>query len=78
MTGLEFESAVIGEIYKQVMTNDIPVHMYHLTRSDARHMVDVGEILDKPVILSVIISLDTVVKEFGNNIYEIPAGLFLI
>ncbi|MFC2116861.1 DUF4143 domain-containing protein, partial [Bacteroidota bacterium] len=34
MTGFEFESLVIGEIYKQVKTLSLPVQLYHLRTHD--------------------------------------------
>ena len=38
MTEFEFESAVIGEIYKQVKTSDMPLKMYHLRTLDGREV----------------------------------------
>lgn len=34
MTGFEFESLVVGEIYKQVKTSGLPVRLYHLRTRD--------------------------------------------
>jgi len=46
-------------------------------RTDVRHLYNIEEILDKPVIKGFIISRDPSVKNFGDNIMAIPASLFL-
>lgn len=38
LDGLEWESAVIGEVFKQVKTADLPVNLYHLRTLDGREV----------------------------------------
>ena len=38
LDGLEWESAVIAEIYKQIKAADLPIHFYHLRTLDGREV----------------------------------------
>ena len=106
MSGNEFESAVVAEIYKQFKVTGINGSFYHLrthdgaevdllleveegfiafeikmseniTKKDARHLLNLPNILNKPVIQSFILSNDTAVKQFNENITALPASMFL-
>lgn len=87
LNGNEFESAIVGEIYKQAMQLPIEMNFYHLrthdgrevdllietdsgyysfeikltervSHSDARHLLALSEILDKPTLHSFVVSND--------------------
>jgi uncharacterized protein len=45
--------------------------------TDARHLIDVGHILDKPVIHSFLLSNDTRIQSLGAGITAMPAAWFL-
>ena len=45
--------------------------------TDARHLIDVGQILDKPVIHSFVLSNDIRVRSLGAGITAMPAAWFL-
>ena len=45
--------------------------------TDARHLVDVGHILDKPVIHSFLLSNDSRIQSLGDGITAMPAAWFL-
>ena len=106
LTGNEFESAIIAEIYKQIKTSNLRINFYHLrtvdgrevdlileteegfvaieikksnkiVSSDARHLRGIGEILDKPVIHSFILSHDSEIKQLDDKIMAMPAAWFL-
>ncbi len=49
----------------------------NVTRKEARHLFDLDEILDKPVIKGFVLSNDHDIKTFGNNIIAMPAAMFL-
>ena len=38
MTGREFESAVVAEVYKQLKNSRLPVELYHLRTADGREV----------------------------------------
>ena len=48
-----------------------------ITKSDARHILNLDELLDKPLIQSFILSNDHEIKELAPNILAMPAALFL-
>ena len=48
-----------------------------VSATDARHLVDVGHILDKPVIHSFLLSNDSRIQSFGAGITAMPAAWFL-
>jgi predicted AAA+ superfamily ATPase len=106
LTGHEFESAIIAEIYKQVKTMDLHFDFYHLRTADgkeidllietekgyiafeikqsenvrsvdARHLRNIEEILDKPVLHKFLLSNDEDVKYFDGNVIAMSALQFL-
>ncbi len=106
LTGNEFESAVVAEIFKQSRYLQTPTYFYHLRtldgkevdllieteagyyaievkmtvnarKEDARHLIGLEQFLDKPLLASVILSNDPVVKQLGENITAIPVAMFL-
>ena len=106
LTGHEFESAIIAEIYKQVKTMDLHFDFYHLRTADgkeidllietekgyiafeikqsenvrsvdARHLRNIDEILDKPVLHKFLLSNDEDVKYFDGNVIAMSALQFL-
>lgn len=106
ITGNEFESLVIAELYKQIKTINIPASFYHLRthdgrevdllievangyyafeikmadkirKYDARHLKQIGQLLDKPLLHAWVLSNDTETHFFENNITAVSAPLFL-
>ncbi|MCD4710067.1 MAG: ATP-binding protein [Bacteroidales bacterium] len=106
LTGHEFESAIVAEIYKQSRVIDQDVSFYHLRTTDgreidllietekgyiaieikksehvrsvdARHLRELNEILDKPVLHRFIISNDMNARTIDQNTEAIPAIQFL-
>jgi predicted AAA+ superfamily ATPase len=106
LTGNEFESAIIAEIYKQIKTYRLPLTCYHLrtqdgrevdllleaenyyivievkmtehvNHTDARHVRDVQNILDKPIRQSFILSNDVHTCHLNDNITAMHAASFL-
>jgi uncharacterized protein len=106
ITGNEFESLVIAEIYKQARIIQKPVTFFHLRthdgrevdlllelpegylafeikmadsvrENDARHLFDLEEILDKPLLHSYLLSQDNKVRQFRNNVTALHAAHFL-
>ncbi|MDR2962640.1 MAG: ATP-binding protein [Bacteroidales bacterium] len=106
ITGGEFESAIVAEIYKQVKTYRLPIMCYHLrtqdgreidvlleseegfiaieikstenvSRNDAKHLFDLQEILNKPLIHSFVLSNDVRRQQFGKNITAMHVAAFL-
>jgi len=65
---IEIESGYIAIEIKQSVKVD---------KSDARHLLNLTDILDKPLIKSFILSNDPMVKEIVPDIHAIPAALFL-
>lgn len=49
----------------------------HVSENDSRHLRDLESILDKPVIHSFILSKDSEIKKFSENITALPAVWFL-
>jgi predicted AAA+ superfamily ATPase len=49
----------------------------HVNKSDVRHLIDLDEILDKPILQRIILSNDNQVRTFSTNIHAIPAAMFL-
>ena len=95
MTGAEFESLVVAELYKQAKNLQAPVSFYHLRThdgkevdllvetaqgyyafeikmtdhvqpSDARHLVALEALLDKPVLQAYVLSNDYTTRPFGR------------
>ncbi len=106
ITGNEFESLVIAEIYKQARIIQKLVTFFHLRthdgrevdlllelpegylafeikmadsvrENDARHLFDLEEILDKPLLHSYLLSQDNKVRQFRNNVTALHAAHFL-
>ena len=106
MSGNEFESAIVAEIFKQLKAVNFKGSLYHLrthdgkevdllieteagyipieikmteyvTKSDAKHLFHLHEILDKPIIKSFVLSNDRNIKQFGEGIIAMPAAMFL-
>lgn len=106
LSGHEFESAVVAEIFKQIKNSQLNVDLYHLrtadgrevdllvetedgyyafeikmTRnaalSDARHLKGLGQILDKPLLFSFVLSNDLRIKHLEDGIAALPAALLL-
>lgn len=106
MTGHEFESLLVSELFKQAKNIFAPVSFCHLrtqdgrevdliaetqdgyyafemkmsdnvTESDARHLRKLGELLDKPVKASFILSNDPRTKDFQGGVKAVSAPMFL-
>lgn len=106
ITGNEFESLVIAEIYKQTKSVQKTVGFFHLRtqdgkevdllielqdgyiaieikmknvvdKQDIRHLATLGELLDKPLLYSIVLSNDPETKYFGNHIVALHAAYFL-
>jgi predicted AAA+ superfamily ATPase len=106
LTGSEFESAVVAEIYKQIKTYQLPLTCYHLrtqdgreidllleaedyyiaieikmtehvNQTDARHLRDLQDVLNKPVKQAFILSNDVQVHCYNENITAMHAAAFL-
>ena len=106
MTGHEFESAVVSEIYKQtknllkqasfyhLRTHDglevdllveLPEGYYafeikmaeHVSATDARHLRNLQEFLDKPLLHSFLLSNDNQTHQFSDSITAVSAAYFL-
>lgn len=106
ITGNEFESLVIAEIYKQVKNMQADARFYHLRtydgkevdllieladgylafeikmkdvadKQDARHLATLGEILDKPLIHSFLLTNDPETRQFGDGITALNVTYFL-
>ncbi len=106
MTGAEFESLLVTELYKQAKNIFANVSFYHLrtqdgkeidllvetqdgyyafeiklaervTQSDARHLLSVAPLLDKPLLKGFVLSNDTETHQFADNIYAVHAAMFL-
>ncbi len=106
ITGNEFESLVIAEIYKQAKNSMIEASFYHLrtqdgrevdllveleegyfafeikmtdkvSKTDARHLKNLDEILDKPLLNSFVLSNDHKTQQLGDKIIAVNANMFL-
>lgn len=106
ITGNEFESLVIAEIYKQVKNMQADARFYHLRtydgkevdllieladgylafeikmkevadKQDTRHLATLGEILDKPLIHSFLLTNDPETRQFSEGITAINTAYFL-
>lgn len=106
VTGSEFESMIVSEIYKQAKNIFANVNFYHLRtqdgkeidllvetengyyafeikmsknviKSDAKHLMNIGDILDKPMIHAFVISNDVMTKNISDNITAVNATMFL-
>lgn len=106
LSGNEFESAVVAEIYKQVQTYRLPFRCYHLktqdgrevdlileaadyyiaievkmtehvNKTDAKHLFNLQEILNKPLKQSFVLSNDIHTQVLDENIIAMHAAEFL-
>jgi predicted AAA+ superfamily ATPase len=106
LTGNEFESLVIAEIYKQIQTIGIHAQLYHLrthdgkevdlliempdyyfafeikmtdkvTKADAKHLIGLDQILNKPIKMAFILSNDRETKFFDEKIVAMNVTMFL-
>jgi predicted AAA+ superfamily ATPase len=106
VTGNEFESLVIAEIYKQTKSLQKTVGFFHLRtqdgkeidllielpdgyiaieikmknvidKQDIRHLTNLGELLDKPLLYSIVLSNDPETKHFGDHVVALHAAYFL-
>jgi predicted AAA+ superfamily ATPase len=106
ITGNEFESLVIAEIFKQVKCLNMDARFYHyrthdgsevdlllemesgyiafeikmtekVRPTDARHVKNLGEILDKPLLHSFILSNDTSTTQIAPGITACNVAYFL-
>lgn len=106
ITGNEFESLVIAEIYKQIQNVHIQAPMYHLrthdgkevdlliemsdyyivieikmtdkvTKSDAKNLLGLENILNKPIKKAFILSNDRETKYFDEKIVALNVPMFL-
>jgi predicted AAA+ superfamily ATPase len=106
LTGNEYESAIVSEIYKQAKSIDLPVQFSFLrthdgrevdllleyqdfyyafeikmaervSRTDAKHLFHLEEILDKPVKKAFLLSNDPETKYFDEKTIAIHAAHFL-
>lgn len=106
MTGNEFESFVISELYKQtknilkqasfyhLRTHDgkevdllveIPEGYFafeikqteHVKKTDAKHLMNLSEILDKPLLHSFVLSNDNETKQFCDTVTAVNVAMFL-
>ncbi len=106
MTGAEFESLLVAEMYKQaknVFANASFFHLRtqdgkeidllvetqdgyyafeikmadHVCLSDARHLMQVESILDKPLLQGFVLSNDTETHRFSERVCALHAAMFL-
>lgn len=106
LTGNEFESLVIAEIYKQIQTIGIQAQLYHLrthdgkevdlliempdyyfaveikmtdkvTKADAKNLIGLENILNKPIKMAFILSNDRETKFFAEKIVAMNVTMFL-
>jgi predicted AAA+ superfamily ATPase len=106
LSGHEFESAIVSEMYKQVKNSQVHCNFLFLkthdgrevdlllefsdyfyafeiklsnkiTKTDARHLIGLDSLLDKPIKKSFIISNDPSTSQFDENIIAIHAAMFL-
>ena len=106
LTGSEFESLIIAEIYKQVKNLQTDASFHHLRTQDgkeidllvetqegyyafevkmaehvspidARHLLDVEPILDKPLLHGFVLSNDKETHHFSDKVTAVHAAMFL-
>jgi len=106
LTGSEFESAIVAEIYKQIKSFQLPLNCYHLrtqegkevdlllensdsfiaieikqtehiNASDAKNLINLQNLLDKPLKHCFILSNDVETHHIGENITAMHAAAFL-
>ncbi len=106
ITGNEFESLIVSELYKQAKNVFANVSFYHFRTqdgreidllvetqygyyafeikmaehvgiADARHLMNIDAILDKPLLIGFVLSNDVETHQFAANIYAVNAAMFL-
>lgn len=106
MTGAEFESLIVAELYKQAKNIFANVSFFHLrtqdgkeidllvetqdgyyafeikmadhvSQSDARHLMQVEPILDKPLLQGFVLSNDTETHQISDRVCAVNAAMFL-
>ena len=106
LTGSEFESLIIAEIYKQVKNLQIDASFHHLRTQDgkeidllvetqegyyafevkmtehvssidARHLLNIEPILDKPLLHGFVLSNDKETHHFSDKVTAVHAAMFL-
>jgi predicted AAA+ superfamily ATPase len=108
VSGAEFESAVVSEVYKQTQNAGLCLSMYHLRTldgrevdllierddgfiaieckqsdsvhlRDTRHLKKLSSILNKPVLLSLVVSNDPAIRRLSDDpvVWNVPASLLL-
>lgn len=106
LTGNEFESLIVAEIYKQVKNMFVDASFHHLRTQDgkeidllievqdgyyafeikmaehvqqidARHLMNIEQILDKPLLHGFVISNDTETQHFSDKVTALHAAMFL-
>lgn len=106
ISGSEFESLVVAELYKQAKNILSNAKFYHLRtydgkeidllvelpegyiaieikmteralKEDAKHLLSLGEILDKPLLHGFVLSNDKSVTRFADNVTAVHAAQFL-
>ena len=107
ITGAEFESLVVAELFKQVKCLQLPASFYHLrthdgaevdllvetsegyyafeikqadhvTKNDAKHLLHLEEMLDKPLLRAFVLSNDVETKTISEKITAMHAAMFLM
>ncbi|HSL85681.1 MAG TPA: hypothetical protein VK861_01960, partial [Bacteroidales bacterium] len=48
-----------------------------IEKTDARHLTGLESLLDKPLILSFVLSNDDRIRHISDNVLAIPAAMFL-
>ncbi len=48
-----------------------------VTRKDAKHLLRIGDFLDKPILFGFVLSNDNNMVKFNENIYAVPSAMFL-
>lgn len=106
LTGPEFESIVVAELYKQAKSINAQVSFYHLRthdgkevdllielpdgylafeiklgekvrKQDAKHLLDIETILDKPLLHGFLLSNDNKTHQLAKNVTGIHSACFL-
>ncbi len=106
LTGSEFESLIVSELYKQTKSLLQPASFFHLrtqegkevdllvelpdgyfafevkmtehvSRVDARHLLALADMLDKPLLHAFILSNDVTTQQFSPTVTAVHAAMFL-
>lgn len=106
ITGSEFESLIVAEIFKQVAALSLRANFFHLrtsdgqeidllvempegyyafemkmsqkvSKNDARHLLTLSNMLDKPLIAGFVLSNDVQTQFFSDNVIGVNVNMFL-